>query len=157
MGVSKLANRNYISKEVAPQIINDLRVQQRNLLSSAKNINVLMDGWTDVSKINYLAVILKFDVEKKGGCYEYIGNLEIADRHSAENMFKATKTILEGLIDYKQIISINSDNARSMVLWKDKCIEEFPSASSIPCCLHIVPSIKQTGICVYPVLFLLQI
>lgn len=37
-------------------------MEQQQRLKEAKNINVLLDGWTDKSKNNYVAVILKCEV-----------------------------------------------------------------------------------------------
>lgn len=58
---------------MAPQILNFLKEEQAGLLKDVQNICVILDGWSDISKINYAAVILKFDTTDSKSQYEYIG------------------------------------------------------------------------------------
>lgn len=73
------------------------KTEQKQLLKKATNINVILDGWTDVSKIHYVAVILKFDTNQAQDQYEYVDNLDLRleDHHTAENQRKALMNLLD--------------------------------------------------------------
>lgn len=101
IGIVKFNNRHYLTDEIAPQIYNKEREMQANILKSAENVNVILDGWTDVSKIHYVAVIVNFDTKSVQNQYEYIVNLDLTDRHNAPNQAHAVMDwlVLEKLVD----------------------------------------------------------
>lgn len=61
------------------------------LIAEADNINVVLDGWTDVSRYSDVAVLFVF-----GGTSQYIGNMETGDeRHTAVVLYEVLLAVIK--------------------------------------------------------------
>lgn len=141
LGVPAVANRSYLADTIAPQLYHKLRVDQKSRLTAASNICVILDGWTDCSNIEYMAVILKCTEADGTDCNEYIGNVHLPEAHTSSHMATQLKTFLKEHVSLSQILSIVSDSAPSMKLMKNllEADVDFPGpVFGIPCVLHVL-------------------
>lgn len=102
------------------------------------DIIIVLNGWTDVSKIDFVAVILKFTANDEENWFEYIGNLVVKERHDAPSLSTALIDVLNPLINTDRILAIVSDSANVMVAMKNNGIKAFPQVYSVPCVLHVL-------------------
>lgn len=130
----QLPSRSLLRLRTLPKILVEVQTTQKELIRLAEYINVVLDGWTDVSGIYYMAVILVFN-----GTCEYIGNLEMEDlRQDAPAISDALIDLISNYVpDLKQIVSVVSDSAPVMRLAKQKVTQKIPHIIAIPCVLHI--------------------
>lgn len=143
LGVPNLSDRKNLAEIVAPQLYSQVQVEQQQRLKEAKNINVLLDGWTDISKNNYVAVILKCEVNGIKS-YEYIGNLDLSgERHTGENLANAAKDLISPKVESSEVLGIITDSASNMISMKSKFVESFPTSFSLPCVLHVLNLVTQ--------------
>lgn len=118
-------------------------MEQQQRLKEAKNINVLLDGWTDISKNNYVAVILKCEVNGIKS-YEYIGNLDFSgERHTGENLANAAKDLISPKVESSEVLGIITDSASNMISMKSKFVESFLTSFSLPCVLHVLSLVTR--------------
>lgn len=106
----EMPNRDQFRLAYLPMILKNVEESKQKRIQLAKYINVILDGWTDVSGIYYVAVLLVFD-----GTCEYIGNLEMEDRRQdASAIAEALYSLLQKHVMYlTKIVAVVSDSAQS--------------------------------------------
>lgn len=117
------------------------------LIAEADNINVVLDGWTDVSRHSYVAVLFVF-----GGTSQYIGNLETRDeRHTADVLYESLLALIKEYLpnnsdnepDVSKLVAVVSDSAAVMKVTKRKLVAAVPNMTDVPCVLHIINLINK--------------
>lgn len=148
-------------------MLDQVNAAQKKVIENAKFINLVLDGWTDVSGIYYVAVILVI-----GGDCEYIGNLRFGEgkqdavsiAHAMDVLIKETFSsppndavseddessddeveVWKKSSVYK-IVAVISDSAAVMKLSKTIFRQTYPAVVSVPCVLHILNLISKDAI-----------
>lgn len=138
LNVPKLSDRCYLADTVLPQLYNEIRQEQVNILNEAKDVTIILDSWTDVSRISYTALILQF-IQQDERRMEYIGNIELEERHTGENLAKATIALVNNFVSSESVVGIATDSAANMRVMKEILISsQYTAAFSIPCVLHVL-------------------
>lgn len=142
--LSFIHKRDKMRHLVLPKFVNEVRQLQKSSLKSVNNLNVVLDGWTDVSKNYFMSVILI-----RNGISHYIGNLELSgQRYTSINMNNALKQLLSETLDnnFNNITSIVSDSANAMLKLRDIFCKEYKQVFNISCVLHTLNLISRDTI-----------
>lgn len=145
VGIS-IPGRNVLRNETLPELLDDVKTEQREDIANAEYINVVLDGWTDVSNISYIAVLFIYN-----GKSQYIGNLETGgERHNADVINRGLNTIIKEYLPVKdnepdlgKLVAVVSDSAPVMRAAKRMLAGDIPNLRAIPCVLHIFNLISQ--------------
>lgn len=77
----KVPDRHHLRCKVMPVVLAEVTQEQKEKINTAKNLNVVLDGWTDVSGIYYIAVLLIIDSQSV-----YIGNIDLDHKRGTGNV-----------------------------------------------------------------------
>lgn len=111
--------------------------RQSDCLERHSNWTLSIDGWTDSSHNNLLAVLLE-DKETQ----HYLGNLELGDeKHTADNIHRALVSLLGEKI--KLIKGFVTDNPNVMLKLRSQFCTEFPHIYNLKCVLHVLNLVSK--------------
>jgi hypothetical protein len=126
---------NLVFKQI-PNLVEEINAKQSTVLSNSDSPKILLlDGWTDVSKRNLHAVMIKTGTEKiVKALFEMPAVI-----NSAENIvsqLKDPETLGEESL--KEMHAICTDSPTVMQSVRSKLSSEFENIISVPCCCHIL-------------------
>jgi hypothetical protein len=102
----------------------DLRYNLMESLKTKEWMSLSLDGWSDIAKISYYAVMLLKWIDLE----EFLDTLQLTEkRHTADNLFIALNELLMSYeIKWEQICSIVSDSPSVMVKLRKSIILKHP-------------------------------
>lgn len=143
-----LVNPNYsipcrktVSSSLIPQLYNQNKEIIIEELKSAFAVSVTTDSWTSVNAESFLAYTAHFISEKLTMKSYLLDCLEFTERHTAVNLSKETKRILNEYGLLEKVTTVVTDNAANIVLMTNNC-----GFRHLPCFAHTINLVLQNSL-----------
>jgi hypothetical protein len=113
-----------LADTILPALDADLRYSLITQLKDKEWMCVSLDGWSDVAKLSYYAVMLL----KGEYLREFVDSLSLTEkRHTAENLLTALEQLFSDYeVEFKQVCSIVSDSPTVMKKLRRILGERYP-------------------------------
>lgn len=138
----QIPDKHTLRTQVMAKRLETERANQREWLRTAENITLVLDGWTDDSRVYYLSMLMI-----AGGRCEYVGNLSFGvdeGQTAAVIAGGVCDMVKEYVPDTSRIAAVVSDSARVMKVAVVKVVESIkPAVALVPCALHVMHLISQ--------------
>lgn len=133
----KLLSAYRMRTSVLDKLSSSVDKRQSDCLERHSNWTLSIDGWTDSSHNNLLAVLLE-DKEMQ----HYLGKLELGDeKHTADNIHRALVSLLGEKI--KLIKGFVTDNPNVMLKLRSQFCTEFSLIYNLKCLLHVLNLVSK--------------
>lgn len=138
-GINRLSDFR-LRTAILPKLQQEADEMEVKCLARHDGWTLSLDGWTDVSGSEIVAVLLL-----DGSTRLYIGNLNLRDkRHTAVNLYEALNDLLGDR--FARVKGIVTDNPRVMNRLRDMVVDKHPHVVEMGCCLHVLNLVCKTVI-----------